>query len=260
MFEISEALREAVKQHAIEAFPAEACGFIMEEDYVRVENASADPENHFRVVASDFITYKDARAFVHSHPEAGAFALRNRRPGFYPFCPSGADMQSQMATSMTFGIVVTDGEYAADPFFWGDFLLDEPIYGRPFRHGVEDCYTIIRKWFWQEKGVKLPDFARDPDWWNTDQNLYLNNFPGVGFRRLGNDEPLQAGDCGLIQLGTAAVKAINHAFIYLGDGTICHHVPNRLSSREAMGGRLREQKLWLRYTGLSAPVSSAETT
>lgn len=254
-FEVPAAITEMIKQHALEAYPKEACGFITDESYAPVENIASDPENHFEVASADFLRFENALAFVHSHPVADAFAAGRYKPGFYPFCPSGDDMRAQISANMIFGITVTDGNTCNDPFYWGDFLLDEPIYDRPFRHGVEDCYAIIRKWYWQEKNVKLPDFARDPDWWTTDQDLYLNNFPSVGFQRLGAIEALQRGDIGLIQLGDNSVKTINHAFIYLGDGTICHHLPNRLSSCDAMGGRLREQKFWVRYLPSDAPVA-----
>lgn len=253
-FSVSNEITEAIKLHAIEAYPNEACGFITASGYVRVENISDDPQNKFMLEAGIFITYKDALAFVHSHPVADAFLAGRYKPGFFPFCPSGADMKSQIATGMVFGIVVTDGAECQDPFYWGDFKLDEPLYGRVFRHGVDDCYSIIRKWFWQEKGIKIKDFARDPNWWLTDEDLYMRNFPDAGFERLGsNDEPI-AGDCGMVQLGTSAVKTINHAFLYLGDGTICHHLPGRLSSRDAVGGRQREQRLWVRFTNPDRPV------
>ena len=246
-FDVSTEITQAIREHAMEAFPNESCGFIMEEGYVRVENISEDPQNRFAISPADFIRYRGARAFVHSHPVADAFSGRYKM-GFYPFCPSGDDMTAQISTNMVFGIVVTDGTDCYDPFYWGDFILDEPIYDRPFRHGIEDCYSIIRKWFWQNRGVKLPDFARDPDWWNTDEDLYLKNFPGVGFQRMSGTETLQEGDCGFIQLGSSAVKSINHAFIYLGDGTVCQHLPGRLSSRDAMGGLLKDQKFWVRYS------------
>jgi hypothetical protein len=256
-FEVSPEITEAIKQHALDAFPHESCGFITADGYIRVENISDDPANSFRLEPAAFLIHKDALAFVHSHPVEDAFDAVRYKPGFYPFCPSGADMRSQIATGMTFGIVVTDGKDCFDPFYWGDFILDEPIYDRPFRHGVEDCYSICRKWFWQEMGVKLPDFARDPDWWNGDEDLYLANFPAAGFEKLGSSEELKVGDVGLVQLGASSVKTINHAFINLGDGTICHHLPHRLSSREAAGGRRREQKLWVRYVGKEEPVQGS---
>lgn len=246
-FDVSEEITAAIQQHALESYPNESCGFITEDGYVPVDNISTDPTNRFQVAAADFLTYKNARAFVHSHPVADAFDVNRYRSGFYPFCPSGDDMKAQIAAGMVFGIVVTDGQMTNAPFYWGDFILDEPIYDRPFRHGVDDCYSIIRKWFWQNRGIKLPDFARDPDWWNRDDDLYLKNFPGVGFHRMGALEQPQEGDCGLIQIGTRSVQSINHAFVYLGDGTICHHLPGRLSCCEAMGGRIKEQKFWVRY-------------
>lgn len=252
-FIVSDEITAAIKAHALAVYPNESCGFVTAEGYVPVENLSEDPENHFRLAPTAFLDHSGAIAFVHSHPVADCFQAGRYKPGFYPFCPSGADMRSQIATGMTFGIVVTDGNECHEPFYWGDFILDEPIYDVQFRHGVNDCYSIIRKWYWQEKGVKLPDFARDHDWWTRDDDLYLRNFPAAGFTQLGSDE-LLPGDVGLVQLGNASVKSINHAFIFLGDGTTCHHLPGRLSSRDAVGGRRKEQRLWIRYTGQDRPV------
>lgn len=254
-FTVSPEITNAIKQHALEEFPHESCGFVTAAGYVPVENVSSDPQNHFEVDPADFLANKDALAFVHSHPVADAFEANRYQPGFYPFCPSGDDMRSQIDTGMTFGIVVTDGVRADEPFYWGDFLLDEPLYDRPFRHGVEDCYTICRKWYWQEKGIKLPDFPRHPYWWNAGEDLLLMNAPGAGFKRIGSNEELLPGDIGLVQLGASAI--VNHSFVNLGDGTICHHLPGQFSSREAAGGRQREQKVWMRHAGLPKPAEAA---
>ena len=243
---------EAIKLHANEAFPNESCGFITEAGYVRVTNISSDPENTFRISAEDTVTYANAIAMVHSHPDKSAYDYRVNKRGFYPFCPSKDDLDSQISSGMTWGIVVTDGQNAMEPFFFGEFVLDLPIYGREFRHGVEDCYTIIRKWFWQNRQVKLADFSRWDGWWDTNANLYVNNLAAAGFKRLSSTDRLQEGDCGLMMIGGRNIQCLNHAFIYLGDGTMCHHLPNRISSRDAIGGRMNEINFWARYAGPAA--------
>lgn len=251
---ISPEITAAIKAHAIEVYPNESCGFITAEGYVPVENIAEDPQNHFKLAPTAFLTYQNAIAFVHSHPVADCFLAGRYQPGFYPFCPSADDMRSQIATGMNFGIVVTDGNDCHEPFYWGDFILDDPLYGQNFRHGVDDCYSIIRKWYWQERNIKLADIPRSDGWWLRDDDLYMRSFPSVGFVQIGTlDEP-QIGDLGLVQLGNSSVKSINHGFLYLGDGTICHHLPGRLSSRDAVGGRRKEQKLWIRYVGRDHPV------
>lgn len=254
-FQVSELITAEIRQHALDDYPNEACGFVTASGYVRVENIHEDPQNHFRLSPAAFIEYQDALAFVHSHPVQDAFIANRYNPGFFPFCPSDDDMISQIATGMVYGIVVTDGIDCYDPFYWGDFILDYPLYGRNFRHGVEDGYAIIRKWYWQNRSIKLPDFPRSPDWQLRSENLYLNNLPAAGFQRIGT-EAMMEGDIGMVQLGSNQANTVNHPFIYLGDGTICHHLPGRLSSRDAVGGRRKEQRMWFRYTGLNRPVQA----
>lgn len=240
----------AMKQHALDAFPKECCGFLMPDGYRPVENVHPDAEQAFRISDDDYLAAAGALAVVHSHAVKEAFDHRVHRPGLYPSCPSLHDMEGQLATALPWGIVVTDGETAANPFFWGDFVIDRPLLHRPFRHGVEDCYGAIRKWYWQVRQIKLPEFPRDPDWWTGDRDMYLEGFPKAGFRRLGEDEERQEGDVGLYRVGDRRVRCLNHGFVYLGDGTIYHHLPGRLSLREAAGGRLRQVTHWLRFEGL----------
>ena len=238
----------AMRRHALAAFPEESCGFVLADGRYRpVANVHATPEQAFRVADRDYLEAAGARAFVHSHAVAGAFDGRHYMAGMYPHCPSLADMRGQAAADLPWGIVVADGQTAAEPFFWGAFVLDRPLLERPFRHGVEDCYAAIRKWYWQECQVWLPDYPRSPEWWHEGGDLYLELYPATGFRRLGADEPPGPGDIGLTRVGDRRVRTVNHGFVYLGDGTIYHHLPGRLSRREAVGGRLREVAHWLRH-------------
>jgi len=97
---------------------------------------------------------------------------------------------------------------------------------------VLDCYSLIRDWYAQERGIDLPDFTRFDEWWKRGENLYLDNFAGAGFHVV---EPadMNLGDVLLMQV---ASPVPNHAAIYLGDGLILHHLQGRLSSRDVYGG------------------------
>lgn len=256
--ELSELVIAAIKKHALREFPRESCGFVTEAGYVEVENISPTPEETFEVSAENALLYENALCFMHSHPVVGAYNHNVYKPGFYPFCPSHADMVSQISTGFPWGIVVTDGQEVMPPFFWGDFAYDLPIYDRPFRHGVEDCWTLAQKWFWQEKGVRLANIPRSDHWWTTQEDLYMANYTNGGFYRISSDETLQAGDCGLIQIGGKNVKSLNHIFVYLGDGTVAHHLPGRKSCREAMGGRLKDVQFWMRHKSVCPMKVEAE--
>jgi proteasome lid subunit RPN8/RPN11 len=241
---------EAIKDHALQEYPKECCGFLTPQGYVPVQNVAPDPINDFMVSPRDYLNTKDKLMIVHSHPVQDAFDHLKYKPGFWPFCPTQTDMEGQLLHEMPWAIVVTDGKSCTDPFHWGDHLLDLPLIGREFRHGVTDCYSAIRAWFKQEVGAYLPDIPRNDNWWETDLDLYHAKGPSVGLRKLRDGEKPKRGDVGLMKVGGQNVKTVNHGLVYLGDGTVYHHLPGRLSRREAFGGRLTTVAEWMRHRSM----------
>ena len=250
-----EALHQ-FEAHVLEAAPQEACGFLVRtaDDaivYQRVPNVHPEPEKAFRVTDQDYLDLEPlAVALLHSHVEVEAFNTQKHPRGSAPDCPSEPDMRGQMSMGLPWGISVTNGRVVVPPFFWGSFVLDQPLLSQQFRHGIDDCYSAIRKWYWQERQVLLPDFPRSSDWWYGDRELYLEGYARAGFRQIDDGEPKELGDIGMVRVGDRQVKTVNHGFVYLGDGTVFHHLPGRLSRREAAGGSLRQVSQWVRFVGL----------
>ena len=127
-----------------------------------------------------------------------------------------------------------------------------PYVGRPFVHGVLDCYTIIRDWYLRERGIALPDYERADRWWEKGGeggDLYRQNFAHAGFVQI-DERALQPGDVILMQ---AMSPVTNHGAIYLGGNVILQHVMGRLSSRDVWGGAWRKSAThFLRYVGGAA--------
>lgn len=107
-----------------------------------------------------------------------------------------------------------------------------PLIGRPFHHGVLDCYTLIVDYYAQTLNIALPDFRRPDRWWDAGGDLYRENFAAAGFSPV-QMSALRPHD---VILMTVASPVPNHAAIYLGDQVMLHHVQNRLSSRDMYGG------------------------
>lgn len=211
---VSAAAREA----AIEAWPQEMCAVIGPDgQFVRIQNVSSDPTRDFLMPERTWIEHAPVLAVIHSHIST---RVPVESPGFIPDCPSAADMSGQIATAVPWGIVVTDGEVASDVLWWGDHVLDQPLCGRMFRHGVTDCYSAVRAWYWQERRILLREYPRDCSWWASGKNLYIDNFMDAGFRRVDAATP-EIGDVLLMQIGHTSVP--NHAGIWLGLGKIYHH-------------------------------------
>lgn len=202
---------------AVSAWPREMCGVITDSGFVEVTNVAGDPLTDFRMPETTWFDHSPVRGVVHSHPTE---RLEKVILGVRPHSPSAADMMGQIASAVPWAIVVTSRTTSIQPLWWGDHVLSEPLERRPFRHGITDCYAAVRAWYWQRRGIKLKDYARDPGWWGNGGNLYVDNFTDAGFRRISKEQASE-GDVLLMQIGKTLVP--NHAAINLGRGTIYHH-------------------------------------
>lgn len=212
----------AIQEHARACYPRESCGVVKAGVYVPLENLDPDPEHAFdfdRQVLLD----PEVQAVAHSHPGG-------------PAHPSETDMRQQMAMALPWGLVTTDGHRAGDVMWWGPGVPTPPLIGRGFRHGPSgsdgcgDCYALVRDWYQTHRGVLLDEFPRDDEWWNKGQDLYAQAIKPQGFVPV-SLEDLQPGDGVLAHVLSPVV---NHAGIYVGNGLILHHLPNRLSREEPL--------------------------
>lgn len=214
----------AAREHAKMAYPREAAGVVARGRYVRLPNVADDPLKSFALPASAWLDHHPVEAVIHSHiaPDHGRY-------------PSGDDMIGQISSAVPWGIVQTDGRDTTPVLWWGDHLLDAPLIGREWLHGVTDCYSAIRAWYWQERGVRLIDVARDAEWWKNSAaaggNLFQDHFTAAGFRQVPVEEK-QIGDVLLFRIRS---RVANHGGVLLADGLFFHHVQGQLSRREPVG-------------------------
>jgi proteasome lid subunit RPN8/RPN11 len=239
---------DAAKTHAIRDCPREAVGVIVGDRYLPQENISPDAAKTFELPVDAWLKHGRIQGVLHSHPNGNDY-------------PSAADMASQMATAVPWGIIICDAERATEPIWFGDQTPRPPLTGpeRYFRHGVTDCYSLIRAWYREARSIVIPDFARDWEWWNQQkqgsaehQNLYVEGFSVAGFRRIPEYE-VRPGDVFL-----AAIRSKNpcHGGIYLGGSgdMILHHLTSgkpvdrsRLAVREPGIRYLKYVTHWLRH-------------
>lgn len=222
---LNNELIAAVAAHAAEESPRECCGFIVavnkrKREVIRAKNVATDPKLFWRIAPEEQDAAEQRGAIVavyHSHPFGRAE-------------PSPADLACCEAADLPFLIY-------AHPL--GEWKLIKPsgykapLIGREFVHGVTDCYSLVRDW-WAERGVELPDFAREDQWWAKPDgpDLYMENIrkPEYGFTLVSQDwRDARAGDLLLMRLMS---RKVNHAAILLDGMAILHHVPGRLSGRE----------------------------
>jgi len=206
---IAAAIKHARKEH-----PKEACGLVVDGVYRPYTNCADDPLTDFRISPQGYagaMQEGSIQAVIHSHPQGQD-------------CPSANDMAHQMASKLPWCII----PFGSKPFWFGDQCPIQPLLRRQFRHGVADCYSIIRGHFKIKRGIMLPDYPREDEWWLKGKNHYLDKFKEAGFVQIGLDE-VKEDDCLLAQIVSPVP---NHAAVYLGNNLILHHLVKRLSARE----------------------------
>jgi proteasome lid subunit RPN8/RPN11 len=231
-----DAVKADIEAAAEKQCPKEACGFIIARkkkiEVMHCENRSAEPEDFFRIENYDEAEKRGViKAVWHSHPY--------RRPD-----PSVADkVMSESCGHPIFIVGFPTREWS----FYKPDGWKPPLLGRPFVHGVLDCFSLIRDYHKEKLDIEFPDFDRPDSWWlplkkkpdgtivRTSEpgeivappaNIYAENFAKAGFRRV---EDLKTNTCIAIQLRS---DVWNHAALYIGDNMILHHVVGRTSCEQ----------------------------
>lgn len=220
---LSEEIKEKALLHAKEDCPRESVGLVHivkgREKYYPCNNLAETPDEHFILDPKDYIEAEnkgEVVAVIHSHP------ITNHHP-------SPADRVACEKSKLPWHVVNPQTE------LWG---YCEPegyelsYVGRPFFHGVIDCYSLVRDYYKREYGIGLNDYHRRDQWWYKGENMYLDNFGKEGFKEIPFEE-VKEGDLFLMKL---EADVPNHAAIYLGENIVLHHVQGRLSSRDVYGG------------------------
>jgi proteasome lid subunit RPN8/RPN11 len=227
---------KAIREHAAADYPREACGLLLQigrrHVYRRCNNLADNPNDEFILDPADYAAAEDAGVIigiVHSHPDATSRAS----PHDLALCEASALPWHILSwPEGDLNTIVPTGEVP-------------PLVGRPFVHGVWDCYGIIRDWYALERGIELPNFTREDGWWNRGDDLYMRLYAEAGFEQVSG--ALQVGDVIVMQV---LAEQSNHGAVYLGDGKFLHHLYGRLSERAVYGGYWQERTtLTLRYKG-----------
>ncbi len=220
---------KSIRAHAAREYPREACGLLVQigrrHVYVPCTNLASNPKDQFQLDPQDYAQAEDQGTIigvVHSHPDETSRASDHDRAS----CEvSGLPWHILSWPEGDLNTIVPTGS-------------PTPLVGRPFVHGVWDCYTIVRDWHLQERGIELPNYERTDEWWTRGENLYLKNYVAAGFEP--TTGPLQPGDMIVMQV---QANEANHAAIYLGDGLMLHHLYGRLSERAVYGGYWQERTI-----------------
>lgn len=233
MFKLGGPIERAAREHAMDEYPQEAVGAVVEGAHGRVymplQNVSDDPTHKFEIGARPLLPML---AIIHSHTMDQSVA------------PSRVDMESQQATHIPWGIIRCDGLNTSPISWFGDQVPVAPLLGRQFVSGHHDCWGLVRDVYRTQFGIVLPNFPRDENWYKDAAphgkalDLFsVEHIIGMGATVIAQSEARE-GDVVLGKIGRTGV--VNHCGLLLGNGLVLHQLEGRLSRREPVGP-------WMRY-------------
>ena len=248
-----QGLYGVIEAHALEAFPGEAFGAIYGDrerpEYRPVAEVADNSRAGFRVDPDVprrlEETHGPLLAVVHIRSST---AVEKKDIDPLLLIPSAAEMRAQQALAVPFGVVTCDRSRCIDRFWFGDQCPALPLLDRPFRHGVTDCYSLIRDYYRRERNILLPEFPRDWNWWAKGLNLYMAGFEQAGFRYI---DPADADDAHAVMFRIRS-RMPNHAAVLLGDGTMLHHPASRRPYDNLRVSCVSEVEPWKRFVTLWA--------
>lgn len=248
---LTQQLKQQISEHALQAYPHECCGLVINGVYHACKNVAFDTLNNFEIDTQDYINLTEQgqlQAIVHSHPDGEPL-------------PSEVDKVQMCLHDVPWLIAsvnngkVTIRQHKPKPYV-------APLLGREYHHGKQDCYSLVIDYYKRELNIDLPDFDRKDGWWeNADsESLYISKQQQAGFYVV---DDLQKHDLIICRVGRT--QHANHALIYLGDGdltsentskiiasnVVLHHPYARLSVREVYGREWQKRTAFiLRHRGL----------
>jgi proteasome lid subunit RPN8/RPN11 len=221
---MTKKLLDKIMDYAEEHFPREMCGVILSRnrrhEFYPCKNI-AEQDDCFIMDPEDYADAEDRGnvvKIVHSHCNINAQ-------------PSEADRVACEESGVPWLIVSIPTRTHSELKPTG---YKAPLEGRPFSHGIMDCYTIIEDAYDRDLDIQLPKFHRDSRWWKKGGNLYLDNMEKAGFVEVYDMKPW---DVILMQLDSPVP---NHAAIVLEGNVILHHLQGHPSCKSVYGGFWRK--------------------
>lgn len=203
--------------HLLEKYPEEGCGILQNKKgklvWIPSTNEAENPEEEFVINSDDYLRASltgDIYAVVHSHPNASPEL-------------SEADKKASDYLGVKYIVYsIPDGskvEYTP---------RENPLLGRTYEFGKNDCWGLTRDFYKQEYNITLPVMQFKNDWWEQGLNYFDDLFEKFGFIEV--EEP-QKGDVVIFKIRS---HIPNHCGVYLEEDIFMHHAENRLSCRESL--------------------------
>jgi len=153
-------------------------------------------------------------------------------------CVSKLELEerTELNNSKILFITVGSSKNISEVFIPNEYFENAKYEGRPFLHGMFDCYTLIRDYYKREFNIFLPtNMQRNWNWWSQGENLYVDN---AKYHRFEEVTDIKKHDVLVMKIGSPVP---NHGAIYLGNNKILHHAAGRFSTIQTLTNSYKQK-------------------
>lgn len=221
---ITEEIATQIRGHANESLPREACGFILFNRSYKIFKArnTRQDQTSFSINCLDYVSASSEGEIVgvyHSQPSK-EFSVLDKTNSFHHNLPF---------------ILYSVEENCFDTFGPKDYI--PPYVGVDFKIGVNDCYSLARRYYRQELNLELKDYSRNEEYLFSDSNLFEKHFQDEGFVAVAQNpnitiDQIKRHDAILFK-NPEGVNSC-HVAIYVEANRILHHPRNQFSRYQTL--------------------------
>ncbi len=114
--------------------------------------------------------------------------------------------------------------------------------GLPYVEGRDDCYGLLRKYYWKNYQIRLENYARPFGFSFQGMDLINKNLEQEGFEYIDLSlNHLEIGDGLVMSIGRTPLA--NHVAVYVGNRMILHHLQGQKSIAENLSDRWKARVL-----------------
>ena len=153
-------------------------------------------------------------------------------------CVSKLELEerTELNDSKILFVTVGSSKNISEVFIPNEYFENAKYEGRPFLHGLFDCYTLIRDYYKKEFNIFLPtNIQRNWEWWSQGENLYVENAKYHSFEEVTD---IKKHDVLIMKIGSPVP---NHGAIYLGNNKILHHAAGRFSTIQTLTNSYKQK-------------------
>lgn len=204
-------IKSEIKKQALQDAPKETCGLIVSVSGDLIihpcKNISYHSRNNCIINPLDYV--KAARSgeivgYYHSHENENLSFLDN-------------------LNAFNHNIYSIVYSWGYDKFYLIEPKLQEYLY-KDFKIGENDCFSLIRNYYKNNKKINISDYNRDEKWAEKTPNIILDNFKKEGFVKV-DYKDIKEDDIIVFNIN----GILSHFSIYLGNNFILHHPRNEKS-------------------------------